>query len=67
MCMMMYWMGLSGHDAHARPAETEAGVSLLEILKRRYALGEITREQFQQLKHTLGVSDPRSASEDAPR
>jgi putative membrane protein len=28
--------------------------SALEILRRRYAAGEITREQFQEMKRTLG-------------
>jgi len=26
----------------------------LEILRRRYAAGEITREQFEEMKRTLG-------------
>lgn len=30
-----------------------AGASL-EILRQRYARGEITREQFDQMKHDLG-------------
>ncbi len=67
MCMMcmMHGMDHSGHDAHATPTGAEQGESLLDILKRRYALGEITREQFEEMKHTLGVSDARSADEHA--
>ena len=34
----------------ARPDE-----SPLEILKRRYAKGEITKEQFDQMKRDLGL------------
>lgn len=33
--------------------------SLLDIIRRRYAKGEITREQFQQLTRDLGIEDPR--------
>lgn len=31
----------------------EAGLTPLEIARRRYARGEITREQFEQLKQDL--------------
>ncbi len=41
------------------------GQSLLDILKRRYAQGEITREQFEELKRTLNVSDTNPAHEQA--
>ena len=31
------------------------GADSLEILKRRYARGEVTREQFEQMKKDLGA------------
>ncbi len=67
MCMMMHAMDHSGHDAQTMPttaphAEHE---SLLDILKRRYALGEITCEQFEEMKRTLGVGDSSSTIEHA--
>ncbi len=39
--------------------------SLLDLLNRRYGLGEITRERFEEMKHTLGVSDASFANEHA--
>jgi len=51
--MMMHTMD---HSAHNAPASAQSE-SLLDILKRRYALGEITREQFEEMKRVLGVSD----------
>ena len=36
----------------AAPAETRE--SAAEILKKRYARGEITREQYQEMKQELG-------------
>lgn len=64
MCMM-HAMDHSGHDAHATQAAAGRGESLFDILKRRYALGEITREQFEEMKRTLAVSDASSAAEHA--
>ena len=60
MCMMMHAMDHSGHDAHSTPATTPPSESLLDILKRRYALGEINREQFEEMKRVLGVTDSSS-------
>ncbi len=65
MCMFMHLMDHSGHDAHAMPTVTLRDETLLDTLKRRYALGEITREQFQEMKNTLGVSDANPANERA--
>ncbi len=55
----------SSQGAQATSWCAQQGESLLEILKRRYALGEITREQFEELKRTLGVSEANSAHEHA--
>ncbi len=55
----------SGQGAQAQSWCAPQGESLLDILKRRYALGEITREQFEELKRTLDVSDADPAHEQA--
>lgn len=63
MCMMcMAHMAMPGvHGDHegqtpAQLATSQAG-SLLDILKRRYALGEINQAQFEEMKRVLGLSD----------
>ena len=43
------------HDEHA-PSASHTNESLLDILKRRYALGEISDAQFEQMKRALGLS-----------
>jgi uncharacterized membrane protein len=57
MCMMMHAMDHSGHDAHTMPANVPQSESLLDILKRRYALGEINQTQFEEMKRALGLTD----------
>jgi uncharacterized membrane protein len=65
MCMMMHAMDHLSHSAAATPASVSHAehnaLSLLDILKRRYALGEINREQFEEMKRVLGVSGSDSA------
>ena len=55
-CMMMHAMDQSGHStpmsAMSAPQQNE---SLLDILKRRYALGEIDQAKFEEMKRVLGV------------
>ncbi|MDE3088738.1 MAG: SHOCT domain-containing protein [Chloroflexota bacterium] len=55
-CMMMHGMNQSGHStpmsAMSAPQQNE---SLLDILKRRYALGEINQAQFEEMKRVLKV------------
>ncbi len=63
MCMMMHAMDHSAHDAPAAasgPAQTE---SLLDVLKRRYALGEISTAQFEEMKRTLGLNEGETTVE----
>ncbi len=54
MCMM-HGMDHSGHNTQTSATSAPQNESLLDILKRRYALGEITREQFEEMKRVLGV------------
>ncbi len=42
------WWGPGGH--HGEGGETD---SALEILKKRYAKGEITKEEFEQIKKDI--------------
>jgi len=42
------WWGQGGHNRQG--GETE---SALEILKKRYAKGEITKEEFEQMKKDI--------------
>ena len=58
MCMMHMMMDHGEHSVHdmqERPASAPQQESLLDILKRRYALGEINREQLQEMQRVLGL------------
>lgn len=57
----------SGHGACAMPNMMGPSESLLDTLRveRRYARGEVTREEFEELKRSLGVSEANSAHEHA--
>ncbi len=56
-CMMMHDMNHSAHNAPVTHAVAPPSESPLDILKRRYALGEISQEQFEHMKRVLGVTD----------
>jgi uncharacterized membrane protein len=59
MCMMMHMMDHgehSGHDMQEHQASAPQQGSLLDVLRRRYALGEINLEQFQEMQRVLGLS-----------
>jgi uncharacterized membrane protein len=46
----------NGHDMQEHQANAPQQESLLDILRRRYALGEINLEQFQEMQRVLGLS-----------
>lgn len=60
-CMMMHAMDHSAH-AETTPATGRQGESLLDILKRRYALREISREEFEEMKRVLGLTSDSAES-----
>jgi len=65
-CMMGHGMD---HAGQAEGSAVEGGQrdSLLEVLQRRYALGEITQDQLEAMKATLGLSDKKAVAAPAGR
>jgi hypothetical protein len=57
------------HAGQAEGSAVEGGQrdSLLEVLQRRYALGEITQDQLEAMKATLGLSDKKAVAAPAGR
>ena len=59
--MIAFWTGLIALAFWAiesfRPRHNQtSGEAPLEIARRRYAAGEISREQFEQIRRDLGAS-----------
>ena len=48
--MRMGPMGMGGHSDE----DSEPGESALDLLRRRYAAGELTDEEFDAMRHKLG-------------
>ncbi len=58
ICMIVFWGGLItlvilGINRLTRREYSKTGSTPLEIAKERYAKGEITKEQFEQIKKDL--------------
>jgi uncharacterized membrane protein len=64
-CMMMHAMDHSMHGEHETPGASSQDETLLQILKRRLALGEITQEQYEAMQGVLGIGKAASAGEHA--
>ena len=58
-CMTSHGMD---HGGETGRSTTEGGgrESLLDVLQRRYALGEITQTQLDEMKAVLGLSDGKA-------
>ncbi len=49
--LMVRWLGGSGHGTAAHPPPSRTP---LDILKERFARGEIDKEEFEERRRTLG-------------
>ena len=60
-CMMGHEMD---HDGEMHGSAVEGGQrdSLLDVLRRRYATGEISRDQLEEMQTTLGLSDGKAVA-----
>ncbi len=71
MCMMMHAMDHDmDHGNHDMQMPMVQKESPLEILRRRYASGEIDRAQFEEMKRVLGLPsgpDPTATAVDHVR
>lgn len=55
LVVWLFWSVVNQNNRNKmeRPGETGATQSALDILKQRYARGEITKEQFEEMRHNL--------------
>jgi uncharacterized membrane protein len=66
--MLMHAMGHSEHGEHNVEPRTGtlAVESPAEILRRRFALGEIGREQFEEISRVLSRADSGALQDSSP-
>jgi len=60
-CMMGHGMD-HGEEMHGSAVDGGQRDSLLDVLRRRYAAGEISRDQLEEMKATLGLSDGKAVA-----
>ena len=60
-CMMGHGMD-HGEEMHGSAVEGGQRDSLLDVLRRRYAAGEISRDQLEEMRAVLGLSDGKTAA-----
>ena len=52
--LIVRWLGGSRHDVHMLPPGAAPGRMPVDILKERFARGEIDKEEFEERKRILG-------------
>lgn len=67
MCCMMGHTEGHGAEAHGSAGHGGPPEPLVDVLHRRYAQGEISREQLEEMKAVLGLSGGKIIGEPAGR
>ncbi len=67
MCCMMGHAMNHGEEMERPAGEGGPREPLLDVLQRRFALGEITRDQLEEMRAVLGLSDGKAVSAAAGR
>lgn len=55
LVVWLFWSVVNQNNRNKmeRPGGTDTTQSALDIVKQRYARGEITKEQFEEMRHNL--------------
>lgn len=62
-CMMMHAVDHTMHSDTGTQGASSQDETLLQILKRRFAMGKITQEQYQAMQSILGLGRAASVDE----